>query len=385
MKKAKILFIANEIQSGGATKSLFYLVSNIKNQYDPIILVNKEGYLTQMCDKNNIKYLKVNYKPFATGRGSTKLKKIMKKVLFPALKIRYILCNKIALYKIDKKINMKEIALIHTNINRDDFGAMLSQKYHIPHIMHLREFGDIDFNCFYFKKNYIEYLNQHTNYFIAISNVIKSHFINRGLDESKMKMIYNGVKQNPKAKLKNTDKLNILFLGAIRKNKGQLEIIEALNLVPQNIREKITLDFYGGSDASYKALLLEKIRKYNLQNVRLNDYLNDVEQIMDKYNVGIMCSKSEAFGRVIVEYMTNKLITIVPNQGACKEIVTDNSGFIYEYGNYQSLADILIKIYNMSIEEKNQMENNAHERAKDFSDENNAKNIMKLYEEVLQE
>ena len=56
MKKAKILFIANEIQSGGATKSLFYLVSNIKNQYDPIILVNKEGYLTQMCDKNNIKY-----------------------------------------------------------------------------------------------------------------------------------------------------------------------------------------------------------------------------------------------------------------------------------------------------------------------------------------
>ena len=88
--KKKILFIANEIQIGGATKSLVYMAKNMHKQYEPIILINKEGPLTKMCEKYNIKYFILNYEGFAVCEGITKLKKIAKKLLFPLLKLKYL-------------------------------------------------------------------------------------------------------------------------------------------------------------------------------------------------------------------------------------------------------------------------------------------------------
>ena len=313
-----------------------------------------------------------------------KFKKVAKKILFPLLKLKYFIRNKLALKQIDKLIDMNEISLIHTNVNRDDFGALLSKKYHIPHIMHLREFGDSDYKLLYLRKKYITFLNNNTDRFIAISNVIKENFVKKGIDKNKIKVIYNGVQLNEKAKT-NTDKnLNILFLGGIQESKGQLELIEALNLIPAEIRKNINVSFYGEANKDYKKMLLNKIENYNLQNIKFHSFIDNIDIIMKDYNVGIMCSKSEAFGRVIVEYMTNKLITIVPNTGACPEIVTKNSSFIYKHNDYQDLADIIIKIYNMPLEERNKISQNGYERSKEFSDIKNAENIMKLYDEILE-
>ncbi len=383
MNKKRILFIANEIQVGGATKSLFYLANSLTDDYEPIILVNKEGYLTDMCNQNNIKYLILKYKPFSIGEGTTKFKRVIKKILLPILKVQYIVCNKLALKKIDKIINMQEVSIIHTNVNRDDFGALLSQKYHIPHIWHLREFGDSDYKCYFFRKNYIDFMNRNTNYFIAISNVIKDSFVKRGLEKDKIKVIYNGVKTRDNPKPNKDKKLNILFMGGIQESKGQLELIEALNFLSKEVQKNIKVDFYGTCVLDYKNLLLNKIKEYHLENICFHDYITNIDDIMSNYNVGIMCSRSEAFGRVIVEYMTNKLITIVPNTGACPEIITKDTGFIYQYHDYKNLSNILTKIYNMSLTDRKKIIDKGYERSKCFSSENNAKNIMKLYEDVL--
>ena len=76
----KVLFIANEIQIGGATKELLHLVSNLSHEFKPIILVNKEGPLTEMCKSKNIDYIVLKFKPFSIGTGTTKLKQIVKYV-----------------------------------------------------------------------------------------------------------------------------------------------------------------------------------------------------------------------------------------------------------------------------------------------------------------
>ncbi len=380
----KILFVSNAIQEGGATKSLFYLANTLKNDFEPIILVTKKGYLTDMCDKNNIKYLILNYKPFLIDERATGLKKIIKRILRPLLKLRYIICNKISLNKIDKLINMEEISLIHTNVNRDDFGALLSKKFNIPHIWHLREFGDLDYKCYSYRKNYIKFMNENTKYFIAISNAVKNHFVTKGINKDKIKVIYNGVKINNNPKINENKNLNILFMGGIQESKGQHELIEALNLIPKEISKNIKVDFYGTSVKDYKNLLINKINEYNLQNITFHDYINNIDNIMSNYNVGIMCSKSEAFGRVIVEYMANKLITIVPNRGACPEIVSNGTGFVYKYGDYDDLSNIIIKIYKMNFEERKEIFDKGYERAKlNFSAEKNAENIIKLYEKIL--
>ena len=97
-----------------------------------------------------------------------------------------------------------------------------------------------------------------------------------------------------------------------------------------------------------------------------------------------MCSKSEAFGRVTVEYMANKLITIASNTGASPEIIMKNTGFLYKQGNYRNLANIIKKIYYMDNDEKNKIINNAYNLVKDnFSDVCNAKNVYNLYLKIL--
>jgi len=53
-----------------------------------------------------------------------------------------------------------------------------------------------------------------------------------------------------------------------------------------------------------------------------------------------MCSKSEAFGRVIVEAMKQGKPVIAANAGAVPELIRDGwNGMIYEAGSAQSLAE----------------------------------------------
>ena len=294
--------------------------------------------------------------------------------------------NTIALKKINKLIDMEEIDLIHTNVNRDDFGAMLSKKYDKPHIWHLREFGNTDYKCIFLKKNHIDFMKDRTNCFIAISNSIRDYFIQKGIDETKIKTIYNGVAvKNDFEKENSTDKLKILFMGGIQESKGQLQLVEALHLIPKDIIQNIIVDFYGSGINNYIDLLKKKIKEYNLENnVKINGYRTDIENIIKEYNVGVMCSRTEAFGRVTVEYMANKLITIASDTGANPEIIKEKTGFLYKYGNYQDLANIILKIYNMDEKEKSEIANLAFNRAKEnFSVEQNTFNILKLYNDIL--
>ena len=129
---------------------------------------------------------------------------------------------------------------------------------------------------------------------------------------------------------------------------------------------------------------MNKINNYNIKNIKFNNYKSDIQNIIKDYDVGIMCSKSEAFGLVTVEYMSNKLITIVPDKGACPEIMEKECGFMYKYGDYQNLANIIEKIYNMETKEKKQISDNAYKRALNFSSKSNVENVMKLYKQILE-
>lgn len=383
----KVLFVANIGQIGGATNCLFTLANSLNKakKIEPIILISKKGNLTNMCDKANIKYIILKFDAFVINEGSTKIKKIIKKFLFPIFKLRNIILNKAALNKIDNLIDMNEIDIIHTNVNRDNFGAILSKKYNIPHVWHLREFGDIDYKCLYYNKNYINYMNQNTDYFISVSNAIRNNFIIKGLDINKIYTIYDGIsKFSDYDKKFSKNQLKILFMGGIQESKGQIQLIEALHLLSSDVLKNIKVDFYGNGSLEYIKKLKEKINEYKLNSVfKFNGYSNNLNKEIKKYDIGIMCSKCEAFGMVTIEYMANKLITIVSNTGASPEIVTSKSGFIYEYNNYQSLANIIKKIYYMDEITKKEISNNAFERSKYFSEEKTIENILKLYKKII--
>lgn len=386
----KILFIANEFQTGGATKSLIGLAKCLKEEFnvEPIIFVNKMGYLTDMCEKYSIKYYKIHYKSFVIGAGNTKFRKLIKKILLPIFKIRHIIFTRIALKQAKYILKKNKIDIIHTNTNRDDFGAILAQKYNIPHIWHLREFGENDYECIFLRKDYINYMNKFTTNFIAISKVIKDYFITKGIEKNKVELIYNGIHINQKTSKKiinNDNKMKIVFLGGICNNKGQYQLIDSLKYLPKEVRNNIIIDFYGNGSEKYINYLKSKVKNLELgNNIKFYGYCNDIDEKINTYDVGIMCSKSEAFGRVTIEYMTNNLITIASDTGANPELIDNGkNGFLYKYDNIKSLADVLLTVYNLPQADRDTIIQNGYLLSKSFSDRNNALNIYNLYKKIL--
>ena len=223
--------------------------------------------------------------------------------------------------------------------------------------------------------------------YIAISKSVMNKWIDRGLSKEKMHLIYDGVRTD--IYLKKEKKVNniikIIFLGGYTVNKGQEELIEAINLLEPEDRNMLKIDFYGNGSKRYIRFLKHKLDKYQLNKiVTLNNYDANIYKKLNIYDIGCTCSKAEGFGRVTVEYMLSGLCPIVSNTGANLEIVDDKiSGIVYEKGNIQDLKE-KIKYCINNIHTIEILGKEAQKKAyNNYSINIHTKNIISLYNNIL--
>ena len=121
------------------------------------------------------------------------------------------------------------------------------------------------------------------------------------------------------------------------------------------------------------------INKYTLYNNNLLGYCDNMSPKLSEYDVGIICSKSEAFGRITIEYIRAGLYVIASNTGANPELIQHKKlGILYEYGNIKSLAKCIEHIfYHKDVLHTDHSTNNI------FTIEDYAENIYKIYQELL--
>ena len=235
MKKTKVVYILSSDQNYGAPKSLVDLILNLKQHHNiyPIVITCTKGNVNEICNKNNIENYCIDYDAFMIVGGSNLFRKVVKRALYGYYFLKYKIKNYFSIKKIEKIIDFNEVNLIHTNINRIDIGAYLSKKYNIQHIWHIREFGKEDYNCISLRTNYIKYMNSNpNNTFIAISEAIKKKWVDLGLNDEKVKVVYNGINLDNienREENKIEGKIKIIFAGLISENKGQLQLIKAIS------------------------------------------------------------------------------------------------------------------------------------------------------------
>ena len=151
--------------------------------------------------------------------------------------------------------------------------------------------------------------------------------------------------------------------------------------------------------------MADYIGKNHLQEyVTILPETDDMSHLLSTMDIGIVPSKSEAFGRVTVEYMLQNLAVIVNDSGANCEIVQDGisgmvykqgahvalankmeelivdneSGFLVDKGDHVQLAEMLDRIYEMTYEDRCRISKAAHERAKLFSIDEYVRNLDAL-------
>lgn len=393
----RVLFVPDVYEEGGAFCSFTEMVYNLKENHDiePVILCSKVGRYTSFAIGNEIEYHVAGYSAFFINLGSRPLIRILKRLFIPIFYVRYKIGNFIALKYVSKYIDMDSIDLIHTNVNRNDIGALLSRKYGKKHIWHIREFGtvaDVRGNGYYFyslRSNYIKFMNNHTDTFLCVSQAVAKQWVAKGIDERKISIVYNGVRSCDQNKVRIRDcnletNIRIIMLGYICPQKGQSQLIEALKYIGLEKRKRILVDFYGNYHKSYRASLERYVKKLGMtEQIHYKGYDSDVTENLSNYDIGVVATVAEGFGRATAEYMMAGVCVIASNTGANEELVDNGqTGLVYQYGDARDLARCLEKF--MDVKFVDATKQKAYVKAINcFTSEQNAQRVFDEYKKLF--
>jgi len=348
--KVKVLFVGSGDDSKGGALSLLELVEMLKKNfgYDIIVINPKKNKLNKKCDDLEIENYHLGFQEMiCQKRGG-----LFKFWLKYALKyMRYFFCNYLAL-KRAMKYDFSDVDLIHSNTTAVDFGAKLAKKIKKPHVWHIREFGKEDFNFYYFHRNIAGFINENSEKVITVSDAVYKSWLSKGVDESKMIRIYHGVAgskyEDVQKKVEEpSDKtLRLILCGGVTDAKGQSLVIDALEKIRSEKRKKIQVDFYGHGKTEYIEKLSRKAKASNVYElISFKGYFSNIEEYLPHYNVGLVCSRAEAFGRVTVEYLLSGLCVLASESGANSELLRSGKyGILFEANNANSLAKQLERL-----------------------------------------
>lgn len=378
----KVLFISHEDSKYGAPKSLMEMLLTLKTNYDvePIVLLHSKDYVYEFCQKHNIEKHVVGHRNIICGKRND-IKSYFKWI---PKNIINRMNDYTALRYVKRNINMSDVDIIHSNVTITTLGMLLSKEYSLPHIVHLRESANIVENYLQ-TRNLIRCLRRGADYFIAISEFNKQEWIKRGLPKEKIKTIYNGLNlffsKNLKGEYSKNNRFKIVFSGALTQDKGQIDLIEAINILPEKYKAFVHVDFIGEGNKLYTKILKEKVQSYGLDSqISFLGYVKNANEKYSSYNIGIVGSRAEAFGRVTVEYMASGLCVIATNAGANPELIQDGvNGYLYSVGDYRMLSKRICYVFDCPHEIKKvgiEAEIYANNL---FSTKRNANEIYNLY------
>lgn len=340
-----VLFVAHSVtMNGGANRSMFQLILELRKNHNinPIVLIPTENKtdtnlsLESACQKEGIEVIRTIIPWFYHPKvWLHRAKYVVSLFQYPSLVNR---------------LRKKNIALIHSNGSIIDLGCRLSKSLGVPHVWHLREFGTESGT---FKdvlwKSYRQNIYKKPSTFIAISDAIKKHYIDSNLiQDEHIVRIYNGISLDMYKELSThqNDITKIALVGVITPHKNQFEAAKAVKILIDRGQQRFKLYFIGNDKSEYA----NEIKGY-VNNNSLNEYIEfmgvrkDVPRILNHMDIGLMLSRSEAFGRVTVEYMFQNLAVIASDTGANLElIVNGKTGLIYKFGDYNALADCIDKL-----------------------------------------
>lgn len=377
-----ILFIAHEKSLNGASLSLLGIIDEIADENNIYVLSPyKEGDFVDELKKRNVKIFFSTYKRWKAYKPSKKYAWIAKKILC----LLRCQINYISALRLKNVIIKEKIEIIHSNTSVMNIGGILSKISGIPHVWHIREFGeeDFNFNYLYSKKYTLNFMKENSDSIITVSKALYSKYEN-DLDKNKMTVIYNGVNlKNIYEKDFNISKnnINIIICGAISKAKGQKDAVLAINEIVKRGYNDLTLSIAGNGDTEEIVNLIET---FNLSDkIKLLGRVNNLNDIRKDIDLELVCSKCEAFGRVTIEAMMSMIPVIGANTGGTKELIKDGyNGMLYKQGDYLDLAD-KIEMFMKDRSRIESMGRNAYEFSKKFTAELNASQIYRVYKKII--
>jgi glycosyltransferase involved in cell wall biosynthesis len=313
-------------------------------------------------------------------------------LLFLPRLVGRLIVNAIASAKLASYLRDKKIDIIHTNVSVANIGYRASKKLHIPHIFHIREYVDIDFNIHYIPS--IQQLRKqfHTahSYTICITKDIQRH--HQLAEENTSRVIYNGIQQAAPA-IPSLQKENFfLYAGRIQPPKSLDQLLQGYHDYTRKCPKPLPLYVAGAIiDNGYYEKNIQFIRSNGIQHlVNFLGDRNDIDMLMRKAQAIIIPSRFEGFGRCMAEAMFNGCLVIGRNTGGTKEqldngLQLEGEEIALRYDTVEELTQHLIAVANNYSTYHSYIDRAFHTVNSLYTSESNAQQVYEFYQDIIHE
>lgn len=351
-KKKKILFLINRFKVGGAERMFLHTINILQQRgYDAHL-----GVLYSSVAKNNFfSELKIS---------DNKIKIFDFKNIYDWSKIK----------QLKKYIKDNNIEVIFSTLEDANIVARVQNILNRDLQVIIRESGMADRKSLK-NKLFDNILNYGADSIVAVSSqVARSLEKYQSRHKKKIKIILNSIpskdllevmKKRSQAK---QSTFTILNIGAMKnENKGQMGLIHAIEDLTRN--ENLDLRLVLVSDGPLRKKYERYVKNNNLRDRVVFTGKISTAEVEKKYfssDLYVLNSKSEGCSNTILEAMSHGVPTISTRVGGSSEIIQDGqNGFLFKYGDEQSLKALIKKLYD-STDLQDRVSRAAVERINNF-------------------
>ena len=316
----KVIFVTNSTTVfGGGSKALVNMLNGLMEKgIEPLVIFPDTDGLCLQFKLRGIPTKILNYR-IAVYPSTKSIRDLF---LFLPRLIGRILLNHFAYLHLSDIVREFKPDLIHTNVSVIDMGYKTAVKFGIPHVWHIREYGDLDFKFYhYYNRNYfLRRLKRINSYSICITKDIQRY--NQLLTHPNSRVIYDGVLSENMSFFRNDKSSYFLFAGRLEVNKGIAGLLSAY----ADFRKKRP-----DSPMRLKIAGDTKIKSYSdflhSESDRLGitpyvDFLGmrrDVLDLMANTYLMVVPSPSEGFGFITAEAMFRGALVLGRDTAGTKE------------------------------------------------------------------
>lgn len=377
-KKPVILQILPRLETGGVERGTLEIASALQEAGWTSIVVSGGGRLVNDLERMNTEHitLSVYSKNYLTMRKNAK--------------------------KLAKIIKEKNVDIVHARSRAPAWSAKWAcEMTGVPLLTTFH--GAYNIGPLKIKKGYNKVMTDGV-LTIAVSNFIKEHILKNyeTVDAEKIRVIHRGadIERFDRAKVSQErmialsqkwripEDLPVVMLpGRLTRWKGQLVLLEALSKM-QNKELRCLLVGSDQGRKRYRRELERKVKKFGLSSiVQIVDHCSEMDAAYMLSDVVISASTDpEAFGRVVPEAQAMGRIVIGPNHGGATETIRHGeTGFLFEPGNSDDLAEKLDAVLAMNAEDKAHIAEKATESVRnEFSKTRMCSKTLDVYREILE-
>lgn len=356
----------------------------------PIVIVPDQDGICKDLKEMGVPVYSTTFRMRTYPSGKTLSRKLL---YLPKLAARLI-TNRIAIRTTIHILRKHAIDIVHTNVGPVNIGFCAAQKLGLPHVYHLREYGDLDFGLKYFpnKSHFYRQLDEAPrSYSICITRDIQRYHHQDGKETSRV--VYNGIcSQKKELPLQNPDSLDFfLYAGRIEPAKGVMPLLEAYLIYARQASKPLPLQLAGHlNDGPYIKELQHFIATNGLQElVSFLGDRNDITSLMSKARAIIIPSLHEGFGRCMPEAMMQGCLAIGHNTSGTKEqfdngLELTGKEIGLRYNTCEELASLLLETGTCPPDKYQPYRERAFRVVNTlYTKENNVQKIKQFYQDIL--